>query len=347
MMKWWLKYCFSIIAAVGVSFSIYGQDAQFSQQMASPLWINPAMSGADGFLRGALNYRTQWNAVSDPFTTVAGSFDIALNQRPNPRKRKKGNPGLGVLFLADRAGSPTTRRTKIMLSGAYHVNLNENSSLGAGINAGYETLALDAGSGKWGSQYNGTQYDPSIAHGENLQSVQQTSMDVGGGVVFVYRRKANTRYDIKRSEVTIGLAGYQLGRVMLSEQNLFAANDDIRFSGFANAAFGVGNSGSALEPAVYFHRQGASQMLLAGASYRHVFSSGTSLIRESKTISMALGAFYRFGDAAIARLSFRWEGLEIGLSYDINTSRLSKYSSGQGAMEVSLSYRLAAPSYRR
>ena len=331
MTKWVMKYRVSCVALLVLvaSSGAFAQDAQFSQQMAAPLLINPALSGADDFLRGAVSYRTQWNAVSDPFTTAAGSFDIALNQRPDPRKRKKGKPGLGISFLTDRAGSPMTRKTKVMLTGAYHVYLNKNSNLGAGLYAGYQSQSLDAKSGKWGSQYNGMQYDPNLGHGENLQSIQQTSLNVGGGLVYVYQRNANLRHRIKRREFKIGLAGYHFGRVTLTEGNLFSDDDDIRFSGFASAAFGVGKSGSAIEPAVFYHRQGPSQMLLAGLAYRYVFRSGESVLRDSKPVSLALGGYYRFGDAAIARASFCWEGLEIGLSYDINTSGLSRYSSAR------------------
>lgn len=331
----------------GSMISAYAQDAQFSQQMASPLWINPAMSGADGYLRGAVNYRTQWNAVSDPFTTMAGSFDIAFNQRPDPRGPKKGKPGMGIAFLTDQTGDPAIRNTNVMLTGAYHVYLNKKSNLGAGLYVGYQSLSLDPESGKWGSQYNGMQYDPQLPHGEMLQARQQSALDVGGGLVYVFRQNASLRYDTKRRELKIGVAGYHVGRLMLSEAELFTDNDNMRFSGFANAAMGVGKSGSALEPAIYYHLQGPAQMLLAGMAYRHVFQSQQSVLRKSKPVSMALGCYYRFGDAVIATISFGWDALDLGLSYDVNVSNLSKYSSGQGAIEVSLCYRISALSFRR
>lgn len=343
----WTKYCLVFVAMMIFAHTACAQDAHFSQQMAAPLWINPAMSGADGYMRGALSYRTQWNAVSDPFTTMSGSFDIALNQQPDPRKPKKGKPGLGISFITDRAGSPMTRNTNVMLTGAYHVYLNKKSNLGAGLYAGYQTQSLDAKSGKWGSQYNGMQYDPNLPHGENLQGIQQTSLDVGGGLVYVYRQKANTRHFIKRRELIIGVAGYHVGRLTLSEENLFTDNDDIRFSGFVNAAFGVGKSGSALEPAAFFHWQGPSQMIMAGAAYRYVLNSGASVLQNTNAMSIALGGYYRVGDAFVARLSFAWEALDIGISYDVNTSGLSRYSSGQGAVEVTLRYHVRSFSRRR
>lgn len=343
------KYRFGFVAMLTLIWALAAdaQDAHFSQQMAAPLWINPAMSGADGYMRGAVSYRSQWNAVADPFTTMSGSFDIALNQQPDPRKPKKGKPGLGVSFMTDRAGDPMTRNTNVMLSGAYHVYLNKNSNLGAGLYVGYQTQSLDAKSGKWGSQYNGMQYDPNLPHGENLQGIQQTSLDVGGGLVYVYRQKANPRHFIKRRKLIIGAAGYHVGRLILSEENLFTDNDDIRFSGFVNAVFGVGKSGSALEPAAYFHWQGSSQMIMAGIAYRYVLSSGASVLRNTNAMSIALGGYYRVGDAVVARLSFAWDALDIGVSYDVNTSGLSRYSSGQGAVEVMLRYRVRSFSRRR
>lgn len=342
----WLKYV-AIALLLGSFVPMSGQDAQFSQQLASPLWINPAMSGADGYMRGALNYRTQWNAVADPFTTAACSFDIALNQSPDPRGRKKGKPGVGIAFLNDRAGNPTFQNTKVMLTGAYHVNLDKSSNLGAGMYAGYHAQSVDVHTGQWGSQYNGMQYDPGLPHGENFQPVQQSALDIGAGLVYVYRREGNVRHRIKRREIKIGLSGYHLGRVMLQQEDIQTAHDEMRFTGFFSGAFGVGKSGSAIEPEVFFHRQGNTQMILAGISFRHVFRSGTSIMQKSRPISFGLGGFYRVGDAAVVVVSFAWDALSIGLSYDINVSGLSQYSSGQGAMEISLRYHLLKPSFRR
>lgn len=326
---------------------VFGQDAHFSQPMASPLWLNPAMCGADGFIGGSLGYRTQWNAVSDPFTTMAGSFDIALNQRPDPRGPKKGKPGLGIAFLSDRGGQPAIRNTAVLLTGAYHVKLNDKSNLGAGLYGGFQSMSLDPENGKWGSQYNGMQYDPQLPHGESMQVQQQSDLDVGGGLVYTYRQKAHLRHNVKRREVTIGLSGYHLGRVSLSEAELFSDNTNMRFSGFVNVAWGVGKKGSAIEPAIYFHHQQPANMLLLGMAYRHVFSSPQSVMRKSKPVSLALGAYYRHGDALIAMLSLGWGDLDIGISYDINVSKLSQYSSGQGALEVSLRYRVPSLSFRR
>lgn len=343
------KYSLFFVVALALAMGqpAAAQDAHFSQPMAAPLWLNPALSGADGYMRGALSYRTQWNAVSDPFTTTAGSFDIALNQRPDPRKKKMGKPALGISFLTDRAGDPVMRNTHVMLSGAYHVNLNKYSNLGVALSAGYRSQSLDAKTGKWGSQYNGMQYDPNLGHGEDLSGVQRTSLDLGGGMVYSYRRETNVRHRIKRREITIGVAGYQLGRLMLRDEDMFTDNDEMRISGFVNTAFGVGNSGSAIEPAVYYHRQGPSQMILAGMAYRYMLSSGKPLVRNTKSMSIALGGFYRVGDAVVAQVSFSWDALEIGFSYDINTSGLSTYSSGQGAIEFALRYRVRRSSFRR
>lgn len=344
-----LKLTLRVLAVVlvihGHQFQVMGQDPQFSQQYSAPLLLNPALSGADNSLRGALNYRTQWNAVSDPFTTVAGSFDVALNQRQDPRKQRSGKPGLGIAFVSDRAGN--LRNTSIAFSGGYHVYLNKSSSLGAALSIGYHTQGLKSNTGKWGSQYNGMQYSADIPHGENLQAMQESALDIGGGLVYVFRKPAISRRDYSRRELTLGIAGHHLGRIPLNVDDIYSGKVYPRISAFATAAYGLGNSKSSLEPAVYFHRQGPAQMLMAGMAFRKVFGSPSVSLYEAKETAFSLGGYYRFGDAIVANLVFEWSDLSIGLAYDINSSKLSRYTSGRGAVEVSLRYQIAATQLRR
>ena len=59
------------------AFNLKAQDPNFSQFFASPLTLNPALTGKfDGSYRVAGNYRNQWPTINNAFTTYTASFDI-------------------------------------------------------------------------------------------------------------------------------------------------------------------------------------------------------------------------------------------------------------------------------
>ena len=59
--------------------AVRAQDPRFSQYFASPMTLNPALTGnIDGSLRVAVNFRQQWWAASSPFQTTSLSFEHRL-----------------------------------------------------------------------------------------------------------------------------------------------------------------------------------------------------------------------------------------------------------------------------
>jgi hypothetical protein len=78
------------------------QDPNFSQFFASPLTLNPAMTGKfDGVYRVAGNYRNQWPTIYNAFTTYTASFDMGILKDRIPEYDQFG---VGILGFADQAG---------------------------------------------------------------------------------------------------------------------------------------------------------------------------------------------------------------------------------------------------
>ena len=64
------------VVMAGVSTA---QDPNFSQFFASPLTLNPALTGKfDGVYRVAGNYRDQWPTINNAFVTKTVSFDAGI-----------------------------------------------------------------------------------------------------------------------------------------------------------------------------------------------------------------------------------------------------------------------------
>ena len=72
--------------------------------------------------------------------------------------------------------------------------------------------------------------------------------------------------------------------------------------------------------------------------FKYTFNAGSQTSDSKNSASLALGGYYRFGDAVIPTLEVQWSSFSIGFSYDVNLSHLTAASSGQGGFEVGLKY---------
>ncbi|MFZ6053257.1 PorP/SprF family type IX secretion system membrane protein [Halocola ammonii] len=316
------------------------QDPLFSQQGSTPLMINPALTGSGVQYRGIVNYRTQWRQLGAPFTTAAASFDMALQKSSRDRKSNKGRPAVGINFMTDRSGSPQLKHSSVNLNGAYQVYFNNRTTLGSGIYVGFNTMSLDEASGEWGSQYVNGQYNPDAPHGENLTNMQQSSIDVGGGLVFSKSDPGGRQSKTLRS-YSVGAAFYHAGQIPLTDEVLFTDRKAIRWSGFAEFEFRIESLGGALKPSVYYNRQGPSQQILFGSFYKFTLVEGSSFQSISGQ-SISAGAFYRWDDAIIGKVLYETGSFGAGLAYDVNISGLKEYTNGRGAIEIMLSYKVGS-----
>ena len=71
---------------LSLSLLVNAQDPHFSQFFSSPLTLNPAFTGKfDGTLSVAGNYRNQWPAFNNVYTTstLSVDFDILKDKLPD------------------------------------------------------------------------------------------------------------------------------------------------------------------------------------------------------------------------------------------------------------------------
>jgi type IX secretion system PorP/SprF family membrane protein len=120
-----------------LSFITNAQSPQFSQYYASPVILNPALSGAmEMHGRANLNFRNQWSLLPGSITSIGASFDYKL---------EKQNSGIGVVILNDNAGVGNLSTSLFGISYAYNLALNEDWNLRSGILANYTTKSIDVG----------------------------------------------------------------------------------------------------------------------------------------------------------------------------------------------------------
>jgi hypothetical protein len=73
------KFLFTLFVCIALASVSTAQDPNFSQFFASPLTLNPALTGKfDGVYRFAANYRNQWPTISNAYTTMTASIDMGI-----------------------------------------------------------------------------------------------------------------------------------------------------------------------------------------------------------------------------------------------------------------------------
>lgn len=327
-----MRKTFAAFLLVCASGSVLAQDPHFSQFHQAPLFHNPALAGSERQTRILLNYRDQWRSVGVPFTTTMASVDGVLARGKNTA----GVLAAGLNLFHDRAMSHVQANASV----AYHTPISSNSSLGAGLQFGYAQRSLNTNNLQWGSQFDGSAYNPSLPGGLPLISERRGFADLGAGLVWQYRRGEKYMTGNDQRQVTAGLAVFHPHR---PDQSFFQTKDRLatRTVLYADALFGLSNTDLALCPTVLFASQGPLTETTAGLRLRKVFERQSTHTGFLKGKAASIGTAFRLRDAIIPSVSLELGPLDIGLSYDINISSLNTASRSRGGMEASVRYMIS------
>jgi type IX secretion system PorP/SprF family membrane protein len=307
-----------------ISFFVKSQDPHFSQFFASPLTLNPALTGKfDGTLRVSGNYRNQWPAFNNVFTTstLSVDFDILKNKLPD-----YDTWGLGILALTDKAGGGILTNNYIGLSTSYHKALDEDGfqQIGLGFQGTYGQKTLNINKLTFQDQltpFGFTGVTQEIFNNDNL-SIKY--LDLNAGLLYSASTDGYNNY-------YIGASMYHINRPKESFQGgtwNVAARTTISAGGY----FPVSDILTLHTSGIYQVQNKATETVIGGAL-------AATLDGESENPSnVYAGLWYRFNDAAIPYIGLEFSGLRIGATYDINTSSLKSGSQSRGGMEISVIY---------
>ncbi|HHB79604.1 MAG TPA: type IX secretion system membrane protein PorP/SprF [Saprospiraceae bacterium] len=311
------------------------QDKHFTQFYASPLTLNPALTGSsNGKYRAGLIYRSQWKGVLDnPFKTYAGSIDLKF--RVLPKNPNKDYVGAGILFYSDKVAGIDFSNTQMALSGAYHKSLDprDRQYLSVGIQLGLTQRNVNISKLTFQDQYNGLN-GYTLASSEELPENNFGYPDLSVGINYTSAIGKNSRYFVGGAlhhalspKITFYRSGDVIGNARLYR----------KYSGQFSADLYLGNDISIL-PRFLFALQGPHMEINAGSNIKFKFNS------YSPT-SFHVGAWARpvrdeqsniFLDAVVLMAGIEINNLVMGLSYDANISDLTTYRQGQNAFELSL-----------
>lgn len=326
-----------------VAFSVHAQDQHFTQFYASPLTLNPAMTGNfPGRYRVGMIYRDQWRGVFDqPYKTFSAAVDVRFDIASN--SRYKDAVGIGLMFFSDEVSGIDFVTNQLALSGSFHKSLGYEGSqtLSGGIQLGLLNRSINYERLNFDDQFNsidgftlGTREDLppnnfsfsdlNVGLNYTLQLSKKTVLNVGASMHHVLEPQV-TFYP---AESTIS------GDIPGGDSKLFA-----RYGGQLSLQFPVGARMS-LIPRALFSKQGPHMELTAGSNLRVPVDtySGNALQFGfwARPVSNADDSFSL--DALIAMVGMEWKGVLFGLSYDINLDDLTIHKQGQQSFEISILY---------
>lgn len=324
------------LTAFCVACSLSAQDVHFSQMRFSPFTVNPGLAGMDGKIQAIANYRSQWNSVAAPFTTLGASFDMKFE----PFKRDGGFLAGGVNFFHDVAGDLKMTTSNVNLNLAYHLPINRESSIGLGMQLGYAQRGLGSSDGYWESQYDGSTFDQTISSGESFGNMSYGHLDAAAGVVYDYNTLSGSSFNSGGFRFTAGASVFHVNQPSYSF--IAGGEDDLhmRYSGFVRGAFNLVDSKWQMLPGAYYQQQGGHREIYAGSYFQYTINGGSQRTGFKQNFSVAYGAYYRLGDAFVNKLLVNFAEYSIGMAYDLNVSSLTQASRGRGGIEFMLRYRL-------
>ncbi len=302
------------------------QDFTFSQFYEQPLLRNPALAGLfTGDLRVSMSYRDQWGSVTVPYRTTSLNIEHKI-----PIGSKHDLITIASQMSVDAAGDIRLKRTQILPSLSFHKSLSEESDtyLTAAFQAGPVSSQFDATQLKMGDQFQSGSYEPSNASMQPITNNGYSYWDVNAGLSFssTIRDKTNFYIAVGMSHITNPVIKSSTGNIdgFLLPKITFNAGINVP----------SGERGHLMAFTDVF-MQNQSRQLLSGVMY------GINIIEydNGDPDILYVGSFMRWGDALIPVVKIGFNHLSVGISYDVNISKLKVVSNWRGGLEFSLVYR--------
>jgi type IX secretion system PorP/SprF family membrane protein len=313
------------------------QDVHFSQAEVSPLTLNPALAGANASFQGIAMYRGQYGSFASPFQTFFASLDGRLTAG---LKNSNGTLGAGLVFFNDRMGDGYFTQSNIGINFSYNLKISRFSKVALGLNSTFGQCVTNPAAGQWGSQFDGTLFNPILPNGEPFYEQNFSYFDLGVGGVYSFQTDIGKVTNEADKGFNVGFAAYHVNNPRYSFYNSSIQTLPVRYSSFVNGNIGILATNGVLQPAIYFQRQRKSNELLFGVSYKQIIRKASWETDNIKEIAFSLGVFNRFRDAIVVRSAIFYGPFSAGFAYDINISRLSLVSNFKGGFETFVRYNL-------
>ena len=358
-MKYKLFFLWFLVLGIPIfhlpSSIIHAQDLHFSQFTQAPMFINPAQAGTTSWIRGLLIFKNQWSSIPVPYNTIGASFDQKIKKRwkqVSPKTRTllfkavtERGLGWGVSIYNDRAGDGNMGTLMANFALAYQLQVSPRGMLSAGLQAGLVQRSIKYGNLTWENQYSATStggFDPGLNPVENFSSNHLIYPDVACGLFYANRK--NERY-MRGNDQRDLVFGVSLAHLNKPKYSFLRTDERLNMRGIihGNGMLGIKNTNFSLVPGMMLAFQGPNREMLVGTLVRYMLREDSKYTGYVKGAAFSLGGYYRRKDAAVIAGAIEFAAYSIGLSYDLNYSKLQTATYGRGGFEITLRFLNPSP----
>lgn len=316
-MKTILKQHKNTFAAImlGCTLSLSAQDPRFTQVLANPLQLNPAMMGMNSDLKLIMQYRSQWSGIEKGFSTA--SFSVLY-----PLYIKGGKEKLDIGFNALNNVAGAYNKLDFSLALGYNLHITEASYISLSISGGYIQKSINTNNLSFDQQYSLGSYSSTNPTNEANLNKKVGYADVGFGSIWYYNK---SKAEGAKLNAYLGASVFHLNK---PNESLTAGNAQLpmRYS-FQGGIKILGEGKIDFTPNVIYNSQAGNENLAIGMLMDYRFNEKSKLV---------LGVWYRKKDAVAFSLGCDLKAFSFAYSYDVVSSKIQNYVSGLNAHEITL-----------
>ena len=315
----------------------YAQGYFFSQYKATPLMVSPALAGYEDNIYFGINYRLQ-NQAEISYQTAQFAAILPLYVQGQERDHLGG---MGISAVSDVAGEFNEVKTYgLSFASAYNMQLDQYDiqMITFGLQVSYTQMGIDFGKLNWPSQITYKGFDHSVVPSEQYSDqINYVAFNAGAMWSYDSRNKRRSVHNDYRLQLGVSVANLnQPDQSLIAGQvnnlpmlykahggGIFELNEDVRI---------------APDFLVMMQNQNFQYNIGTSLSYATAGKSGTKF--ENTGISMRLGTWYRIQDSFVFLIGASNENFDAAVSYDINASADRADIRNQGALELSVAFKI-------
>ncbi|MCD6011293.1 MAG: type secretion system rane protein PorP/SprF [Flavipsychrobacter sp.] len=310
-----------LFTALIVNTSASAQDVHYVQFDATPLAVNPALTGMfDGSMRMSALYRNQWANEIIPYVTSGTSFDM-----PVFTDKKKNYVGMGTQIIRNTTGDGTLYSFSMIFSAAYHKHFGKKDGnicdFGIGLQGAYLQRNYDVAYLFYGGEFLYGQFANTWGSGISF-------MELNVGLSFSQSLGQHFNY-------TIGLSENNIREPSEKWQQQQAIGTGIvrNTTGVFSAIWRPGKL--SFRPCIHVVVSKLRTAIIGGNEFHYTVSKNK---QHNNPVSVFAGGWYRLDDIASVTVGAEFLRVRIGMAVDCTpVPRHMKYS-GLGAVEFSVKY---------
>lgn len=328
----------SLLLFIVLPVTIQAQNPYFSQYYASPLFLNPALSGANREISFGVNHRSQWNSNDAPYEISQFSLIYPLLTK-GAQQDHLGGVGFSVFKDVSGDGG-IVQSLGINASGSYRVSLDQHNTVLFGLQGGIIQKSVDFSNLRWGSQYdNIIGYDDRIS--PSLGDFKENTLFpvFDAGIFWHYAHHANSYSIASRSWAIFN--GFTASNINQPDES-FLKDGKSKLPMLFKLHGGVDIRKSRslkISPNYLLMYQNGNKQLNVGAYLTYSLISD-AYGRNPKIFDMQIGAWHRFNDSFIFMAGGSGRSFSLGFSYDMNSTSMRYNSLGKSAYEISIKYKI-------